>query len=675
MHHSARGSEPTLAPLPPTDCSAPSRIEAASSTPLLDTVRSPADLRKLSRADLKQLCGELRAELISAVSQVGGHFASSLGVVELTVAVHACFDTPDDRLVWDVGHQAYIHKIITGRRADLPRVRQRGGISGFPRRGESEYDTFGVAHAGTSISAALGMIEASHHQYPGSVDRRVVAVIGDGAMTAGMAFEALNHSGQLHRKLVVILNDNEMSIAPNVGALSWAFSRAVTNRFSTSARRHFKSLVERGLIPRAFYRALDRAEEAAQGFFSTPAMLFESFGYRYIGPIDGHNLDQVIEALENAKAQDGPVLIHALTVKGKGYEPAEVDPVKWHGVSPFDPDEGEFKKSSGGAAPPSYTSVFGRTMVELCKVDPRIVAITAAMPDGTGLTLLQREMPDRFFDVGIAEQHAVTFAAGLSCEGMRPFVAIYSTFLQRAYDQVIHDVCIQSLPVVFAMDRGGLVGADGPTHHGVFDIAYLRTLPNIVIMAPKDEAELRDMMFTAANHETGPIAFRYPRGNGIGADLTRPPRLVEIGRAELLRRAQPGPEKKVLLIGYGATVATCSAAADRLAAMGVSCSVLNARFVKPLDDETLCNLIPQHDLTVTVEDHALMGGFGSAVAELIADRSMSGSLMRLGIEDIFVEHGTQEELYCECGYDVESVVSRALGRLNVRALKVANRDT
>ena len=644
-------------------------------TPILDTIHSPADLSPLNTPELQELCAELREELIHTVSQIGGHFASSLGAVELTVAIHKVFNTPHDRLVWDVGHQAYIHKILTGRRAEMPRIRQLGGISGFPRRPESDYDTFGVAHAGTSISAALGMLEASEHDYPGSEKRRVIAVIGDGAMTSGMAFEALNHSGELHRKLIVVLNDNEMSIAPNVGALSWAFSKTLTNKFSTSARRHFKSLVERGLIPKAFYRALDRAEEAAQGFFSTPAMLFESFGYRYIGPIDGHNLDQVIAALNNAKEQDGPVLIHAMTVKGKGYEPAEADPVKWHGVTPFDVMGGSFRKS-GSANPPSYTTVFGQTMVELCKSDPRVVGITAAMPDGTGLTLLQQQMPDRYFDVGIAEQHAVTFAAGLACEGMRPICAIYSTFLQRAYDQIVHDVCIQNLPVVFAMDRGGLVGADGPTHHGVFDIGYLRILPNMVVMAPSDEGELRDMMFTAAQYTAGPIAFRYPRGNGVGVDLTRPPRILEIGKAELLREGHTG---HALILALGASVTPSLQAAETLSREnGIECTVVNTRFVKPLDETLLGELIAAHDVILTVEDHVKMGGFGSAILEFMADNSLLNGkqVLRLGIEDKFIEHGEQSELYDLCGYDAPAIaacIRQALGvHVQIRPQAVVN---
>lgn len=635
-----------------------------SRTPILDRVNSPEELRRLTRSELHAICEELRYELIQTVSQVGGHFASSLGVVELTVAIHSVFNTPHDRLVWDVGHQAYIHKVLTGRRKDLPRVRQLGGISGFPRRDESQYDTFGVAHAGTSISAATGMLEACYHDYPGREDRNVVAVIGDGAMTAGMAFEALNHSGQLHRKLIVILNDNEMSIAPNVGALSWAFSRTLTGKLSTCARRHFKSLVERGLIPQSFYRALDRAEEAAQGFFSAPAMLFESFGYRYIGPVDGHNLDQVIDALERAKEQDGPVLIHALTVKGKGYAPAEQDPVKYHGVGPFEVNGGTFIAGKPAAAP-TYTKVFGQTLVELARKDKRIVGITAAMPDGTGLEYLAKELPEQFYDVGIAEQHAVTFAAGLVCEGMRPFCAIYSTFLQRAYDQVIHDVCIQSLPVIFAMDRGGVAGADGPTHHGAFDFAFMRSLPNMTVMAPKDEAELRDMMVTAAQHTTGPICFRYPRGNGVGADINRAPRILEIGRAEVMRTAS---RPQALLLGIGNTVYPCLNAAEQLCARyAIDCTVVNARFVKPLDTELLAELIPAHQLVLTVEDHVLMGGFGSAVLEFMADAGLTAHsrVVRLGIDDHFVEHGTQAELYKLCGYNTDSIIGRVVEELGV----------
>lgn len=639
-------------------------LTVASSTPLLDTITSPQDLRNLPRTLLPQLCEELRKDLIQTVSQIGGHFASSLGAAELTVAIHYVFDTPHDRLVWDTGHQAYIHKMLTGRRTGMSSVRQFHGISGFPRRSESPYDTFGVAHAGTSISAATGMLEAGYHDYPGSKQRRVIAVIGDGAITAGMAFEALNHSGQLHRNMIVVLNDNEMSIAPNVGALSLVFSKAVTGKFSTFARRHFKSLVEKRLIPHALYRALDRAEEAAQGFFYPPAMLFESFGYRFIGPVDGHNVEHVIDALLRAKEQDSPVVIHALTLKGKGYEPAECDPVAYHGVGPFEINGGAMKKS-GSWKPPSYTEVFGKTFVELCKQDPRVVGITAAMPDGTGLKYLAKEMPDRCFDVGIAEQHGITFAAGLACEGMRPFCAIYSTFLQRAYDQIIHDVCIQSLPVIFALDRGGLVGADGQTHHGVFDFAYLRVLPNMTVMAPKDEGELRDMMLTAVYHTDGPIAFRYPRGDGKGVDITRAPQLLEIGKAEVLRYA-PEEKSEVLLLAIGQTVYPALRAAQELSQIHArEATVVNARFVKPLDKELLTRLIKTHALIVTVEDHAIQGGFGSAVLEFMADIGLTANkkIIRLGIEDTFIEHGTQEELYRLCGYDTTGIVGVVLAAL------------
>ena len=629
--------------------------------PILDRIQSPEDLRTLSKDELQALCLEVRKELISTVSEIGGHFASSLGATELTIGLHTVFNTPHDRIVWDVGHQAYIHKMITGRRKELSRVRQLDGISGFPRRCESPYDTFGVAHAGTSISAACGMLEASHHEYPGSEPRHAVAVIGDGAMTCGMAFEALNHSGELHRKLIVILNDNEMSIAPNVGALSLAFSKALTNRYSTSARKHFKSLVERGLIPKALYRGIDRAEEAAQGFFSTPAMLFTAFGYRYIGPIDGNNIHDVIDALERAKEQDGPVLVHAMTLKGKGYAPAEKDPVTYHGVGPFEVSNGNFKKSSK-PTPPSYTKVFGDAMVEICEMDPRVVGVTAAMPDGTGLTKLAEVAPDRYFDVGICEQHGVTFAAGLACEGMRPVCAIYSTFLQRGYDQVVHDVCIQSLPVIFAMDRSGLVGADGPTHHGVFDIAYLRTLPNMTLMAPKDESELRDMLLTCVEHESGPTAIRYPRGNGVGVDISSPPKVIPIGKGELLQEGED-----VLLMGIGHTVQTALEAAASLKARGITASVINPRFIKPLDTELLSKVISEHKLIITIEDHAIMGGFGSAVLEFMSDADLTSGrkLIRLGIEDFFVEHGTQAELYNLCGYDTKAVVGRVLKELGV----------
>lgn len=631
-----------------------------SLTPLLDKISLPKDLRAMPEKDLIELCDELRTELVASVSQIGGHFASALGVVELTVALHKVFNTPEDRLVWDVGHQGYIHKILTGRRADLRKVRQFDGISGFLRREESEYDCFGAGHAGTSISAASGMAEANYHSAMSTVDekRNVVAIIGDGSLTAGMAFEALNHSGQLHRKLIVVLNDNEMSIAPNVGALSLFLSRAVTGKVSTNARRHFKSLVEKGLIPHAFYRALDRAEEATQGFLSTPAMIFGAFGFRYIGPVDGHNLPAMMDALERAKDQDGPVLVHALTIKGKGYEPAEIDPVKYHGVTPFTASSGVFKKTS---SPKSYSSVFGEALVELCEQDSRVLGITAAMPDGTGLKILQKEMPDRYFDVGIAEQHGVTFAAGLASEGLRPVVAIYSTFLQRAFDQVVHDVCIQNLPVIFALDRGGLAGADGPTHHGVFDLAYLRSIPNMTIMAPRNGVELRNMLHSALAYDSGPVAIRFPRGDAEQFEKGAV-EIIPRGKAEVVATTK---DANILIVALGPCVQFTVDAAEKLLLEGKAATVVDARFVKPLDRELLCSLAKTHSVIVTVEDHVKIGGLGSAVLELLSENGLldNKKFIRLGIADEFVPHGSQAELYKLCGFDAEGIL---------RAIRLAN---
>ncbi len=637
-----------------------------STTDILDSINEVSEIRNLSTPDLMELCEELRWDLINRVNQVGGHFASSLGVTELTVALHYAFNTPHDKLVWDVGHQAYVHKILTGRREQMAKVRTLGGISGFPKRDESKYDTFGVAHAGTSISAALGMLEAQARLPKGNKDMKSVAIIGDGAMTSGMAFEALNHAGHIHKNLIVILNDNEMSIAPNVGALSWAFSRAVTNKFSTTARKHFKTLTEKGLIPKTFYRALDKAEEATQGFFSTPAMLFGAFGFRYLGPVDGHNMEQLLDTFERAKNQDGPVLIHVLTTKGKGYQPAEDDPVKYHAIS-----ANQLTKKTGTEPTIAkvaelhpklpYTKVFSRTMLELCKADPLLVGITAAMPDGTGLKQLSEEMPERFYDVGIAEQHAVTFAAGLACEGIKPVCAIYSTFLQRAYDQVIHDVCIQNLPVIFTLDRAGLVGSDGPTHHGVFDLSYLRALPNMCLMAPADEAELRDMLYTATQYGKGPIALRYPRGNGIGKDISESPKLVEIGKSILHNYAgevlasESLQSGDVAIIAIGSMNQAALGASKLLSEQGISSVVCNARFIKPLDTETITHLSKLFGLIVTVEDNALMGGFGSAVGECLHDFNIKTPLVRLGIPDNFIDHGTQEELYNILGLTSEGI--------------------
>ncbi len=615
---------------------------------LIDSVSLPEGLRNLSCQDLKRVCEELREDLIECVSESGGHFASSLGATEITVALHHLFDTPHDRLVWDVGHQGYIHKMLTGRRSRLHSIRKRGGLSGFLKRSESEFDCFGAGHAGTSISAAVGMAVALAKTEP---QRKVVAVIGDGSITAGMAFEALNHAGALGlNNLIVVLNDNEMSISPNVGALSWLFSSTVTSKTSTILRARFKNLYQKGYVPEFIYKAVDRAEEVTQGFFASASMLFESFGFRYIGPVDGHNIPDLLTALTHAKHQDVPVIVHACTVKGKGYEPAEEDPVKWHGVTPFNREKGLFLPA-GAKSAPSYTSVFADALIEIANCDKRVVAITAAMASGTGLDRFQAAHPDKFFDVGICEQHAVTFAAGLACEGLVPVCAIYSTFLQRAYDQVVHDVCIQNLPVVFALDRGGVVGNDGETHQGVFDISYLRALPNMVVMSPKDEGELRNMLLTAVHHE-GPIALRYPRGNGVGVCLGSLQE-IQIGKAEIMVRG-----RDVLLICFGPMVHQALLVAEALRLeRGIQCTVINARFAKPLDVDLLSNLIPAHPLVCTVEDHALMGGFGAAVLEFINDHAvdLANPMLRFGVGDSFVPAASQDEQQALHGYDGESI--------------------
>lgn len=646
---------------------------------ILDSIQLPADLRKLSIDELNTVCQELRHELIATVSRTGGHLASSLGVVELTVALHATCNTPNDSIVWDVGHQAYIHKMLTGRRSRMSGIRQYKGISGFPKRSESPYDAFGAGHAGTSISAALGMREAIDKVSSDPNTRNVLAIIGDGSMTCGMAFEALNHLGQLHKNVIVILNDNGMSIAPNVGAISRAFSKTLTGELSTIARRWFKQLVKQGYVPESLYRTLDRMEDATQGLLSTPSLLFGAFRYRYIGPVDGHSLPSLIDALNRAKRQDGPVLLHVRTIKGKGYDPAELDPVTFHGVSPFSVCDGAFQTLSNSKAR-SYTSVFGETIRDICKTDNRVVAITAAMPDGTGLNIVAKEFPDRVYDVGISEQHAVTFAAGLACEGLKPVVAVYSSFLQRSFDQIMHDVCLQSLPVRFAIDRSGLVGEDGPTHHGVFDFGYLRMLPNIVIMAPKDEVELQDMILTAMNYNKGPIAFRYPRGACACLPTTikltpHSPRIIPIGRAEIIRAPLNdsicNTRSRALIISIGKTVQTALEASQQLSAQyGIETTVVNARFVKPLDQNLLYDLIKQHPLAITVEDHAKQGGFGSAVLEFMSDTDLCSScqLIRLGIEDKYIEHGSIQKLHRLCNIDARAIVTAIRENLTTKEI-------
>ncbi len=637
-------------------------IVSALMSKLIDTITSPSDLKNLSIDKLKIISDELREELIDCVSSSGGHFASSLGATEITVALHHVFDTPHDKLIWDVGHQAYIHKMLTGRRERMNAIRRKDGISGFLKREESEYDAFGAGHAGTSISAAVGMSVAMQLQ---NKNNYVVAIIGDGSITAGMALEALNNAGALELKnLIVVLNDNDMSISENVGAMSWLFSRAVTSKASTMARSGFKSLYKKGYVPELVYKAIDRAEEMTQGFFSTPAMLFESFGMRYIGPVDGHNLEDLVTSLNNAKQQDVPVLLHCRTKKGKGYEPAEIDPIKWHGVNPFDRTKGEFNSTANTKkVPPTYTNVFADTVVEICNQNDKVVAITAAMPSGTGLDKLKKSKPQSFFDVGICEQHAVTFAAGLACEGIIPICAIYSTFLQRAYDQIIHDVCIQNLPVIFAIDRGGAVGNDGETHQGAFDIAFLRTIPNLTIMSPKDENELKDMLHTAVAHK-GPTAIRFPRGNAFGVELKKQPTLLPIGKSEILQRG-----KDILFIGFGPVVHHAIQAANELLAKHkITSTIINARFSKPLDVEMFASEIPKYSIVCTLEDHALNAGFGSALLEIVNDNAIltKSNIQRFGMSDIFTPHASQNEQYAMHAYDHLSIVLHLESMLDLR---------
>jgi 1-deoxy-D-xylulose-5-phosphate synthase len=614
---------------------------------ILENLDSPAGLKELSVAELENLAGEIRETIIDTVAANGGHLASSLGVVELTIALHRVFDSPTDKIVWDVGHQAYAHKLLTGRRERFSTLRQLGGISGFPKRDESPHDCFDVGHSSTSISAALGMA-AARDVLGGS--EKVVAVIGDGSLTAGLAFEGLNQAGHLKKDLIVILNDNEMSISPNVGALSSFLSRKMTSDLFVRLKRETEQFL--GNVPR-FGRDLvniaRRAEESFKGFF-TPGMLFEAFGFEYVGPLDGHRLPELVETLQNVSRLRGPILVHVVTRKGKGYPPAERNPSEFHGVGPFDRASGEVKQGKGKAA--SYTAVFGRTLVELAERDRRVVAITAAMAEGTGLKEFAARFPDRFFDVGIAEQHAVTFAAGLACQGLRPTVAIYSTFLQRGYDNIVHDVCLQNLPVSFALDRAGLVGADGPTHHGVFDYTFLRHIPNLTIMVPRDEVELRRAMATALAAD-GPLAYRYPRGSGIGLSLDGPFEPVPIGRGEKLRDGADG-----VIFAAGTTVAAALAAAEQLAAEGTRMAVVDPRFLKPLDRELIAGESRRCGLIVTVEENVRQGGFGSAILELLAEEGISPRVLSIGLPDAFIEQGSQEELRARYGLDAEGIAGQ-----------------
>ena len=613
-------------------------------TPLLDRVQWPRDLKTLTVEELATLSDELRTFLIDSVSKTGGHFASGLGTVELTVALHYVFDTPRDLLVWDVSHQCYPHKVLTGRRDRLHTIRQKGGLSGFTSRAESEYDVFGAAHASTSISAALGMAAARDAK---GEDYDVVAIIGDGGLTGGVAMEGLNQGGYLKRKLIVILNDNEMSIAPNVGALSGYLLRIARGQIYNKVRGEVSHVLKK--LPKG-ERLAEMAEhlEDAMKKALVPGTLFEELGFKYVGPIDGHNLPVLIRTLREAREYDGPILIHARTTKGKGYALAEQDPVYWHGPSPFKVETGEVAKKS---APPSYTTVFADTLSELARKDERIVAITAAMPDGTGLDRFAKEFPARTFDVGICEQHAVLFAAGMATQGLKPVCAIYSTFLQRAYDQVFHDVCLMDLPVVFALDRGGVVGADGPTHHGAYDLSYLRVFPNMHVAAPKDENELRNLVATAVALGR-PVAIRYPRGAGYGVALDPEPRLLPVGKGEVLRVG-----KDAVVFAVGDPVMPALRAAERLAAEGgASLTVVNARWVKPIDTELVAQFVRPGTTVITVEENAVAGGFGSAVAEALDALGIAAPVKRLGISDRFVPHATQAEQRAELGIDEEGLL-------------------
>ncbi len=631
-------------------------------TPLLDTVGTPELLRQLPETDLRQVADELRAETIDAVSVTGGHLGAGLGVVELTVALHYVFDTPRDRIIWDVGHQAYPHKILTGRRDRIRTLRMGGGLSGFTKRSESEYDPFGAAHSSTSISAGLGMAVA--RDFDGA-SNNVVAVIGDGSMSAGMAYEAMNNAGHLKSRLIVILNDNDMSIAPPTGAMSAYLARLVSGKTYRSLREVGKNIAEK--LPKFFADKAVKAEEYARGFV-TGGTMFEELGFYYVGPIDGHNLDHLLPVLKNVRdSESGPILVHVVTQKGKGYAAAEASADKYHAVVPFDVITGAQTKAKANA--PSYTKVFAESLAKAAREDSKIVAISAAMPSGTGLDLFGKEFPHRTFDTGIAEQHAVTFAAGMATEGYRPFCAIYSTFLQRGYDQVVHDVALQNLPVRFALDRAGLVGADGATHAGSFDIAYLGCLPNMVIMAAADEAELVHMVATAAAHDDGPIAFRFPRGEGVGVDMPEKGEILEIGKGRIVKQGS-----RVALLSLGTRLAECLKAAEELETRGLSTTVADARFAKPLDEAMILGLARDHEVLITVEEGSI-GGFGSFVQQLLTDRGMLDTgglkLRSMILPDTYLDHDKPDRMYAKAGLDAASIVKRvfdALGR-NAAAIK------
>ena len=614
---------------------------------LLETIQSPADLRQLSRLQLPPLAIELRDFLVGSISKTGGHFASNLGSIELTIALHYVFNTPDDRLVWDVGHQTYPHKILTGRRERMGSMRQKGGLAGFPKRDESPYDAFGTGHSSTSIAAALGMAVAAQTQ---NIERKCVAIIGDGSMTAGQAFEALNNAGALNTDLLVVLNDNEMSISPNVGALNSYLAKLMSGRFYAAMREGSSKVL--GIAP-PLKEIASKVEEHVKGFF-TPGTLFEEFGFNYFGPIDGHDVDVLVDTLSNIRSLKGPQFLHVVTKKGHGYKLAESDPVKYHGVTNFDPHNGLASNVNGGQ--PHYTQVFGDWICDMAERDPRLVGITPAMREGSGLVRFEQEYADRYYDVAIAEQHAVTFAAGLACDGIKPVVAIYSTFLQRAYDQLIHDVALQNLPVLFAIDRAGLVGADGPTHAGAFDLSFLRCIPNLTVMVPSDENECRQMLYTGFQMD-GPVAVRYPRGAGPGAEIQTEMIALPLGKGIVHRKGE-----KVAILAFGSMVRPSLAAAKAL-----NSTLADMRFVKPLDVELVIHLAESHDLIVTVEENVVMGGAGSACAEAMHAFGILKPVLQLGLPDEYVEHGDSSELLANCGLDatgIEFSIRKRLGILS-----------
>ena len=617
----------------------------AEKYPLLDQIITPAELRKLDEDQLPQVADELREYLLQTISKSGGHFSAGLGCVELTVALHYCFETPHDRIIWDVGHQAYPHKILTGRRDRIGTIKKTGGLAPFPKRGESEFDTFGVGHSSTSISAGLGMALAAVHK---DEKRRVVSVIGDGAMTAGMAFEALNHGGSLDPDMLVVLNENQMSISPNVGAITKILARMMSGPTVTNIRERSKRLMHRDS---RVWRFMSRWEEHVKGMI-VPSTLFEEFGFNYLGPIDGHDLPVLIRTLRTIQTVEGPNLLHIITTKGKGYAPAEQDPVKYHAVAPFDPEKGIVQTTPAVKPLPTYTEVFGQWLCDMAEKDERLLAITPAMREGSGMVEFSRRFPDRFFDVSIAEQHAVTLAAGMACEHIHPVVAIYSTFLQRAYDQLVHDVAVQNLPVLFAIDRAGLVGSDGPTHAGSFDLSFMRCIPNMLIMAPGDENECRQMLYTGFQHP-GPAAVRYPRGRGPGKTVETDMQVLPIGKAEVLKRGSG-----VAILAFGSSLEPSTEVASRIGA-----SLVNMRFVKPLDADVIIEMAQQHSLLVTVEENAVTGGAGSGINELLAAAGITVNILNIGIPDRYIDHGSRGDCLAMAGLDTKGILEQVNKRL------------